>query len=156
MRITGTMGVKQCNQTRLIIDTNRHEVTSILDVRSPGSSSYPGQRSTVLRTIRFCPVHNLYLDIRFLVDALGSRNKVYLGEGILSVIGKFNFSYRRLHFWKLHVSNVISLGEQHRKQKKMMNPVFSIKHMRGMSATTFYSNETKLIHIPLQFQCSTK
>ncbi|KAF7771573.1 hypothetical protein Agabi119p4_5884 [Agaricus bisporus var. burnettii] len=37
------------------------------------------------------------------------RNKVYLGEGLLGV-----------------------LGEQHKKQRKLMNPVFSIKHMREL------------------------
>lgn len=38
-----------------------------------------------------------------------TRNKTYLGEGLLA-----------------------TLGDQHRKQRKMMNPVFSINHMRGM------------------------
>ncbi|KAJ3565769.1 hypothetical protein NP233_g7435 [Leucocoprinus birnbaumii] len=41
--------------------------------------------------------------------ALMDRNNVYFGEGLLS-----------------------TLGEQHRKQRKMLNPVFSINHMREM------------------------
>ncbi|KXN88518.1 Cytochrome P450 3A5 [Leucoagaricus sp. SymC.cos] len=38
-----------------------------------------------------------------------ARNEAYMGEGLLS-----------------------TLGEKHRKQRKMMNPVFSINHMRDM------------------------
>jgi len=36
-----------------------------------------------------------------------------------------------------------SLGDQHRKQRKMLNPVFSIAHMRGM-IPTFYNVAHKL------------
>jgi cytochrome P450 len=40
----------------------------------------------------------------------GRSTKLLFGQGLLS-----------------------SLGEQHRKQRKMLNPVFSIAHMRAMS-----------------------
>ncbi|KAF7760628.1 hypothetical protein Agabi119p4_10037 [Agaricus bisporus var. burnettii] len=58
-----------------------------------------------------------------------SRNKVYLGEGLLSV-----------------------MGEQHRKQRKMMNPVFSIKHMREMIPVFYEVTERLRTAMKLKLQ----
>jgi hypothetical protein len=36
-----------------------------------------------------------------------------------------------------HVSVARTLGEQHRKQRKMLNPVFAISHLREMGEYSF-------------------
>jgi len=32
---------------------------------------------------------------------------------------------------------IATVGDQHKKQRKMLNPVFSTKHLRGMTPTFF-------------------
>ncbi|KAF8968283.1 cytochrome P450 [Flammula alnicola] len=57
-----------------------------------------------------------------------TSNRIVLGEGLLG-----------------------TLGEQHRKQRKMLNPVFSIAHMRdmGMCIPTFYNITYKNANLTL-------
>ncbi|KAF8198596.1 cytochrome P450 [Pholiota molesta] len=45
-----------------------------------------------------------------------------------------------------------TLGEQHRKQRKMLNPVFSIAHMREMSTTQFYDVTYKVSYGPQEIE----
>ena len=54
-----------------------------------------------------------------------------LGPGLFSVHGKQNiFIIKRATLTR---SESPFLGTTHRKQRKMLNPVFSIKHMRGLT-----------------------
>ncbi|KAF9448713.1 cytochrome P450 [Macrolepiota fuliginosa MF-IS2] len=56
-------------------------------------------------------LHHVLVKDQYDYEPIGfiSRNAVYFGPGLLG-----------------------TLGEQHKKQRRMMNPVFSINHMRGM------------------------
>ena len=51
------------------------------------------------------------------------------GPGLLSVLGAS--SSHRVHLSCVHNKHPFS-GETHRKQRKMLNPVFSVNHMRHM------------------------
>jgi cytochrome P450 len=56
-----------------------------------------------------------YLQLMSIIFINSARsNKLLFGDGLVS-----------------------TLGEQHRKQRKMLNPVFSIAHMRAMSTSKF-------------------
>ena len=50
------------------------------------------------------------------------------GQGLSSTQGEF-------HLYEDVDQNQTWSGEQHRKQRKMLNPVFSIVHMRNMGTT---------------------
>ena len=52
-----------------------------------------------------------------------------LGPGLIGVHGERVHSLRP----KLFLTNIMLSGARHRKQRKMLNPVFSIKHMREMT-----------------------
>ena len=54
-----------------------------------------------------------------------------LGPGLLGVHGETYLSPPPKHYPQLRRSIILS-GARHRKQRKMLNPVFSIKHMREM------------------------
>ncbi|KAJ3560047.1 hypothetical protein NP233_g11086 [Leucocoprinus birnbaumii] len=57
-----------------------------------------------------CLVHKVVLETDpHLISRLGSINALFFGEGLLS-----------------------TFGQQHKKQRKILNPVFSINHMRDM------------------------
>ena len=60
-------------------------------------------------------------------------NKLVFGPGLLGTLG---LSIRRL---RCRIILTKCIGEQHRKQRKMLNPVFSIAHMREMSESSFSS-----------------
>ena len=51
-----------------------------------------------------------------------------LGPGLIGVHGE-----RKRLPATLNYSDFMSQGARHRKQRKMINPVFSIKHMREMT-----------------------
>ena len=58
------------------------------------------------------------------------------GKGLLATLGlllSFNF------FFDLAYSCLEHEGDQHRKQRKMLNPVFSVAHMRDMGENAFPS-----------------
>ena len=59
-----------------------------------------------------------------------------LGPGLLSVHGKKSSDISHSTFYNMFV--LFTKGPRHRKQRKMLNPVFSIKHMRGLTPL-FYS-----------------
>lgn len=58
-------------------------------------------------------------------------NKLMFGEGLISTLGKLLvFLYPCLrHTYSRYT------GEQHRKQRKMLNPVFSLANMRDLLPT---------------------
>ena len=62
------------------------------------------------------------------------------GPGLLGTHGEYIYSSNRRS-----VNKIFSPGEQHRKQRKMLNPVFSIAHLRDMSKlwSSFWSSRTK-------------
>ena len=72
-------------------------------------------------------------------------NEITLGEGLLATMGK------RVRFAlnSTHGLNVSGQGEQHRKQRKMLNPVFSIAHMREM-IPIFYDVVHRVSRRPLK------
>jgi len=43
-----------------------------------------------------------------------------------------------------------TLGDQHRKQRRILNPVFSSAHMRGMSMFTIYFDKSTHFDVPPQ------
>ncbi|TFK75131.1 cytochrome P450 [Pluteus cervinus] len=68
-------------------------------------------------------MHHILVKDQYIYEETSSfieNNRIIFGEGLLS-----------------------TLGEQHRKQRKMLNPVFSIAHMRQM-IPTFYEVANKL------------
>ena len=54
-------------------------------------------------------------------------NRLMFGPGIFTTLGRKNDSFPPHRFYWIWW-----LGDDHRKQRKMLNPVFSISHMRGM------------------------
>ena len=56
------------------------------------------------------------------------QNKLMFGPGLLAILGE----YIRSSIHKA-INKIYLPGEQHRKQRKMLNPVFSIAHLRGIS-----------------------
>lgn len=62
-----------------------------------------------------------------------SMNMMVFGPGLLSTLGIW--STRRL--WPLD-SYSNSSGHQHRKQRKMLNPVFSVHHLRQMTPIFYH------------------
>ncbi|KAJ7839582.1 cytochrome P450 [Mycena olivaceomarginata] len=52
--------------------------------------------------------------------------RVSFGEGILSTLGA------AINFWYIFSGVYLNAGEQHKKQRKMLNPVFSAAHLRQM------------------------
>ena len=56
----------------------------------------------------------------------GRGNRIMFGPGIFTTLGRKWFKYRCRFHW------IWCLGDDHRKQRKMLNPVFSISHMREM------------------------
>jgi len=49
------------------------------------------------------------------------------GPGLLGTLGEYTRPSKHRN-----INKIRSSGEQHRKQRKMLNPVFSIAHMREM------------------------
>lgn len=58
---------------------------------------------------------------------LDRTNRLIFGEGLISTLGKFTVFYTGT---TVYVSLTPHLGKQHRKQRKMLNPVFSLANMR--------------------------
>ncbi len=55
-----------------------------------------------------------------------------LGPGLLSTLG--GAAGAALVWYYAHTEcHIIFVGHQHRKQRKMLNPVFSVKHLREMT-----------------------
>lgn len=67
---------------------------------------------------------------RQVLDVIFLRvNQVFFGKGLLGSLGAYPITNsHRVH------SNAYAriAGESHRRQRKLLNPVFSIKHMRHM------------------------
>ena len=57
--------------------------------------------------------------------------RLLLGPGLLGVLGEVD----HLVDFALYSSKILNrgTGEQHRRQRKMLNPVFSVKHLREMT-----------------------
>jgi cytochrome P450 len=55
-----------------------------------------------------------------------SGSRVSLGEGIFAALGA------AINFWYLFSGIYLTAGEQHKRQRKMLNPVFSAAHLRQM------------------------
>lgn len=72
-------------------------------------------------------------------------NRLLFGNGLLANKGE------RCERFSGYTNSSIDVGERHRKQRKMLNPVFSIAHMREMSALilTPYSFLFTLNSIPV-------
>lgn len=68
-----------------------------------------------------------------------------LGPGLLSVHGKKSSDISHSTFYNMFV--LFTKGPRHRKQRKMLNPVFSIKHMREMTPI-FYNIAHKVRQLP--------
>ncbi|KAJ3513699.1 hypothetical protein NMY22_g14961 [Coprinellus aureogranulatus] len=60
-------------------------------------------------------------------DLFISANELNFGPGLLATLGK-----AFIYLDGSEGSDICSEGDQHRKQRKMLNPVFSIAHMREM------------------------
>jgi len=75
------------------------------------------------------------------------------GPGLLATLGE----YIRSSIYKA-VNKIYLPGEQHRKQRKMLNPVFSIAHLRGMSElwSFFWSPRTERAIVPTFYRVSYK
>lgn len=71
---------------------------------------------------------------RVLIKRLSRTNQILFGPGLLSTLGEVSACITSSSFDLLSISK----GEQHRRQRKMLNPVFSITHMRHM-LPIFYS-----------------
>lgn len=50
---------------------------------------------------------------------------------------------------------VATIGDQHKKQRKMLNPVFSVKHLRGMTPTFFNIANKVRFHFDSNFSQET-
>jgi len=55
-------------------------------------------------------------------------NRLLFGNGLLANKGE------RCQRFSGYINSFIDVGEHHRRQRKMLNPVFSIAHMREMSS----------------------
>jgi hypothetical protein len=63
-----------------------------------------------------------------------STTSLLFGKGLLATLGlSFDFLLSMCLFRVEHE------GDHHRKQRKMLNPVFSIAHMREMSEDVYHS-----------------
>ncbi|KAJ3512933.1 hypothetical protein NMY22_g15191 [Coprinellus aureogranulatus] len=60
-------------------------------------------------------------------DLFISANELNFGPGLLATLGK-----ALIYLYESDGSDICLEGDQHRKQRKMLNPVFSIAHMREM------------------------
>jgi len=75
------------------------------------------------------------------------------GPGIFGTLGEY--ASHRIP----GMTGLISFpGEQHRKQRKMLNPVFSIVHMREMSKlwTFLWSSRIERAVVPIFYRVSYK
>jgi len=75
-----------------------------------------------------CPSVSVWLLPIWCLNWPWCRNtRILLGHGLLATLGEYLWSYSPELNWTYP-----DIGDQHRKQRKMLNPVFSIKHMREM------------------------
>ena len=58
-------------------------------------------------------------------------NQLHFGPGLLGTLGQYPDVVQKCH---IHCGShrVVTAGDHHRKQRKLLNPVFSIAHMRRM------------------------
>ena len=75
------------------------------------------------------------------------------GPGIIGTLGEYIYSSNHKTVDKMFVP-----GEQHRKQRKMLNPAFSIAHLRDMSKLWpfFWSPRTERATVPTFYRVSYK
>jgi hypothetical protein len=55
-------------------------------------------------------------------------NRLIFGEGLIATLGE----YTEVPFVESYVYHSCLKGEQHKKQRKMLNPVFSLANMRSL------------------------
>ncbi|PPQ71210.1 hypothetical protein CVT25_004681 [Psilocybe cyanescens] len=87
-------------------------------------------------------MHQILVKDQYIYEETSSfiaGNKLIFGHGLLSTIGKRSIFY----YVGSPNANQTHIGDQHRKQRKMLNPVFSIAHMRQM-VPIFYQVTYKL------------
>ena len=65
-----------------------------------------------------------------LLICIPSANSILFGNGLLTTLGATSSSPLQCNCYR----RGITPGDHHKKQRKLMNPVFSIAHMRNMSA----------------------
>jgi len=79
---------------------------------------------------------------------------VAFGPGLLGTLGKCRLFTVPLTV-KLNGVPCLMTGEQHKRQRKMLNPVFSIAHMREMGASSLSASIKDLfLHICHKFRPS--
>ena len=100
----------------------------------------------------------LFCLFRWELNTLGTGgcrfNRCMFGPGLLSSLGKFPLHILQLQ-WVWHSYLIEMKGEVHRKQRKMLNPVFSITHLREMGALhihlsiTFFHESDGCVTVPI-------
>ncbi|KAJ7336312.1 cytochrome P450 [Mycena albidolilacea] len=114
VRIDGMLGVRYSVQEKQLYVFDPKSLHQIL-VKVP---------ETWAEFVLSLPIqdHNIFEEPHFVIR--GTR--VFFGEGILSTLGAaINFRY-------IFSGVYLNAGEQHKKQRKMLNPVFSAAHLRQM------------------------